>query len=400
MTRLLLAAGADTEYRDHNSDRAMIWAAHRGHAATVELLLEAGSPPDADLDPNGATPLMGAARYTHGDVVRLLLDSGADVMRRDQSQETALHRAALTDDVEIIRLLLDAGADPNAREEIFDETPLHVAALWSEPASIAALAAAGARIDARAREHETPLFIAAKSGNGRNVLALLAAGADPDARDASGRTPVLAAIGAVSRQPGGVLAAATLAEVSRDLDRALVAALQEGFAPIAFRLIERGADVNVTDEAGRSALAATTRFPGLTWFQLLINQGADLDSFGAETMLEAGAMAHALIARALLGRGIGVDVRDPRGASPLLLAAMNGHVAMVKLLLEAGADRSATDRSGAGIELYMGFIPAFYEGMIEQRGASRAYRPTDELEALLADIRRRHDEIRLLLAGG
>ena len=400
MTRLLLEAGAKTEYRDHNKDRAMIWAARWGHAATVKLLLEAGSPPDADLDPHGVTPVMEAARYAHNDVIRLLLDAGADIARRDDTQETALHVAALTDDLELIEMLLAAGADPNAREEIFNETPLHVAALWSEPASIAALAEGGADVEAQARDAETPLFIAAKSGNGRNVVAMLAAGADPDARNAAGETPILAAIAQFTDQPGRGLAVAALAELTTDLDRALVAALDEGFAPVALRLIERGADVNAVDDYGRSALAASTQERGLTYFQFLITHGADVDRFGAETLLQAASTGHTLIARALLEHGIGVDVRNARGATPLLLAVMNAHVEAVKLLLDAGADPSAADMFGGGAEAYMGTMPAFYQGVIDQRAASRAYRPTDELEALLLNMRARHEVIRLLLAGG
>ena len=399
MTRLLLEAGANTEYRDHNNDRAIIWAARWGHAGTVKLLLNAGSPPDSDLDPHRVTPVMEAARYAHNDVIRLLLDAGADVRRRDDTQETALHVAALTDDVELVEMLLAAGADPDAREEIFNETPLHVAALWSEPASIAALAEAGADVEARARDEETPLFIAAKSGNGRNVSALLAAGADSDARSVTGETPILAAIAQFTDQPGRGLAVAVLAEVTADLDRALVAALDEGFAPVALRLIERGASVNAVDDNGQSALAASTQERGLTYFQFLVSRGADVDRFGAETLLAAGTTGHVLIARALLEHGIDVDVRNARGATPLLLAVMNAHVEAVKLLLDAGADPSAADMFGGGVEAYMGTMPAFYQGIIDQRAASRAYLPTDELEALLIGFRARHEVIRLLLAG-
>lgn len=50
-TRLLIAAGLDTEYRDHNGDRALLWAAENGHADTVKLLLDAGSPPTSKMIP-------------------------------------------------------------------------------------------------------------------------------------------------------------------------------------------------------------------------------------------------------------------------------------------------------------------------------------------------------------
>lgn len=115
--------------------------------------------------------------------------------------------------------------------------------------------------------------------------------------------------------------------------------------------------------------------------------------------LQAG-QGHRLIAQSLLERGIGVDVKDARGATPLLHAIQNGHVETVKLLLAWGATRDPRDDFGAGAEEYMQVLPDFYRAIMEDRAASRAYRPTDDIEALLAVLEERHAEIRLLLAAG
>lgn len=398
MVRLLLAAGADPDYRDHNGDRALIWAARWGHAGAVDVLLQAGSPPDSEDDPYHDSPLMAAARYARVEVMRLLLDAGADPNWRGQSEDTALHEAALTDNVEAMRLLFETGADPNLRDDIFNETPLHVAAVWSTPAAVAAMIAAGAELETRARDDETPLFLAAKSGNGPVVAALLDAGVDPDAADANGRTPMRAALAANNGRGLNGVSVARLAEVTSDLDRSLVAAIEQGYHAAAMRLLERGADPNARGEDGQSALAATTSVPGLTWFRLLVNRGADVDSLAAETMFAAAARGHMLIADELMARGIGADIRDARGATPLLYAVQNGHVEMVARLLGAGAAADAVDHAGHGAEDYMAIVPAFYEGRIAARQASRAYKPTGMLEMLLIDIHARHDAIRSLLA--
>src|SRR6185295_18904212 len=79
LTQLLLSRGAKTEHRDHNEDRALLWAAQYGRADTAKLLLEAGSPPDSAEDPYGATPLMKAVRNGHAATACLLLARGADV---------------------------------------------------------------------------------------------------------------------------------------------------------------------------------------------------------------------------------------------------------------------------------------------------------------------------------
>jgi ankyrin repeat protein len=400
MTRLLLAAGADTEYRDHNGDRALLWAAQDGHAETVALLLAAGSPADSDADPYGKTPLMAAAGYGRTDVVLRLLAAGADVHRMDQSGDTALHLAARTDDLDLVRALLEAGANPNVYETILYQTPLHEAAVWSSPAMVKLLLDAGAGPDARDQDGRTPLFRAAGLGNAGSVAALIAGYAEIDAPDLAGQTPILAAMAAVGGEGDRNWAGTVtiLAAYTRDLDRGFAAALGAGLPAAALTLLERGADIDALDENGRSALASTVQLPGLTWFQLLLNRGADLERFGAGTLLEAAANGRTDIARALIERGIAVDSPDARGATPLLLAAKGAHVETVRFLLAAGAEKVPVDDFGLGVPEYFDIVPDFYEATIEQRAASRAWRPTEHLEIDLAAIRERQAEIRKLLA--
>jgi ankyrin repeat protein len=73
------------------------------------------------------TPLMYAAKYSHVDVVRVLLVGGADVDRADDYQLTALHFAASFGYLDVCRLLLDGGAKVDPVDK-WQETPLHWAA--------------------------------------------------------------------------------------------------------------------------------------------------------------------------------------------------------------------------------------------------------------------------------
>jgi ankyrin repeat protein len=69
---------------------------------------------------DGKTPLHGQADL---ELVRLLLDSGADPKIADFTGQTPLHGA---DDPALVKLLLAHGADPNAGD-LEDRTPLHLA---------------------------------------------------------------------------------------------------------------------------------------------------------------------------------------------------------------------------------------------------------------------------------
>ena len=87
------------------------WAAFGGATSTTKLLLARGA------DVNGGA-LRAAAGNGRLDVVRMLVDAGADVDRRDPTTgRTALHAAVAAgggDAPEIVELLLAAGADVNA----------------------------------------------------------------------------------------------------------------------------------------------------------------------------------------------------------------------------------------------------------------------------------------------
>jgi uncharacterized protein len=88
-------------------------AAFLGGPDVVRVLLEHGADPDDDADNRfGVRPVNAAAAARDHETMRLLLEAGADPNARQQGGFTPLHSAAHTDDVEMARLLLAHGADP------------------------------------------------------------------------------------------------------------------------------------------------------------------------------------------------------------------------------------------------------------------------------------------------
>jgi uncharacterized protein len=102
---------------------------------------------------------------------------------------TPLHAAAFADNAATAAILLAAGADVNARaKNKFDNTPLQVAMLSQSSEVAKVLLAHGAEIDARMSEGATALHEAAMNGDAVSVRILLAAGADPSLKMPDGKT--------------------------------------------------------------------------------------------------------------------------------------------------------------------------------------------------------------------
>ncbi|OQR96920.1 hypothetical protein THRCLA_07115 [Thraustotheca clavata] len=104
------------------------------HKYAAKLLLKYAPSPYVTVnrrDKIGTTPLMIAAAEGHASIVRFLLDSSADINDRDtyliSQGMTALHYAALTDQVKSVEVLLEYKAKVEIRTKASGETALELA---------------------------------------------------------------------------------------------------------------------------------------------------------------------------------------------------------------------------------------------------------------------------------
>jgi ankyrin repeat protein len=173
---------------------------------------------EIDLMWYGTWPFSDPRGYRHGhkQVVKyLLLHGEVDIHAKDYFLMTALHHAAVGDrkrsntsnttgppsgvPKQIIKLLLDHGADRSAKDS-YGRLPLHCAAANGDTEIFSLLLQQKSDIDAKDKKGKTPLHYAAKgfnpvqncyqSGHMSMVEFLLDEGADKDAQDNDGRTPM------------------------------------------------------------------------------------------------------------------------------------------------------------------------------------------------------------------
>lgn len=191
MARILMMAGADSEYLDVDKCSALHLAAYGGHEQIVCDLLLNGAP-HSPKDKRGETPLHAAAKQGHTHIVPILLLTGANANILDNNMCTPLHLAAQYGRVPMIKALLAAGADMSLHNlDNISSSALTLAARFGHVEAVKALIEHGADLNSTHSTSMNALHTAAYFNQGGVVSALLEAGADPNAPDGvAGWTPL------------------------------------------------------------------------------------------------------------------------------------------------------------------------------------------------------------------
>ena len=310
VVKTLLKSGANKDTLNKLGETPLIVAVSRGQLRVVKTLLDFGANFTIATTPQRHTALHYAAHVGREDIVSVLLASGAETLVTDSANRTPLVWAARDGNTRVVEVIMaqrtalgESSTDgclalllatrngrdgvvsailQGANKDALDcdgESPLIWAVTEGHLPMVNALVAAGVNVNARrGSDGSAVLHIAAGRGRDEMVSSLLRKGAYKDVLDNTGTTPLLWATAA-----GHLSAVETL--------------------------LAAGANLNLRSRE---------------------------DDFSA-LHLAAGNGYHGIVS-ALLRSGADADVVDPNGDTALMWAAGNGHVGVVEVLLTGGAD--------------------------------------------------------------
>ena len=177
------------EYSAENSVSPLAKACWDGREEIVRYLLEKGANVNVTTS-DGTTPLLEAVRRERPVIVGMLLAKGAKPNQRDSRQMTPLGTAAGVGSVEVIELLVKAKADLHA--EMYGITPLGFAVAAKKTEAIKRLVALGANVNHVSKlSGQTALHGAIlQGGDPKMIELLLSLKANPNARAKDGATPL------------------------------------------------------------------------------------------------------------------------------------------------------------------------------------------------------------------
>jgi ankyrin repeat protein len=370
LAELLLEAGANPGAANRNGSTAMWLAANQGDASMLTALLDGGADANEQL-PLGRRPLMLAARSGRTDAVNVLLDHGADPNASEtQRGTTALMQAADQGHADVVQVLIEHGAnvaavsapvlrdgrtaalgksgDPRqsvrlqVRAIVCAETPPDLDLLNAAAADNASPPNTG---NQGAADERDSLCGCVKNEIGICVddeRANRAANRNQEREPDGGELTSLV----YAARSGSIDAARMLLEGGADVNQLtrygwspLLAATQNQNYQMAKFLIENGADVNLANKGGWTPLYLATDNRNIEGGDYPTRK-PDMDTLEFITLLlDKGADPNAQMIESTETRTVFTNQwLDEEGATAFLRASQSGDVALMRLLLEYGAD--------------------------------------------------------------
>lgn len=301
------------------------------------------------------TPLLAASERGYLEIVQFLLEFGGTTHLKHCDYCDAMTLAIERGHTEVVKLFLDHGLDPESKLTSDGRRPLHVAAERGNEELVRLFLSLGVGQRLKDDTGSSALHLAVRKGH-KTCTALLLRGHE-DLLDESGnaQSPLESVIytehvGVLKTlfQNGAILSNAIIT----DFSPLFVAALL-GRVEVVELLLNHGLDVNGLDLNGQMPPARPIyeyldmfhyQWGGL-WSEFDY-QNVDIHMTLSVPLCVAAAMGHISVVKVLLNHGADANRIDQDGNLPLHLSALYGRRKVVSLLIAGGAKVNAVDVHG------------------------------------------------------
>ena len=331
-------------------------AAAYGNLDILSFVLENGADINAAISTSarGLTPLMLAVQKYHSNAVNYLLEQGADVNLQDKAGYTALHTAAACGNYNALRSLIYYGADVNARNR-YNRTPLMLACQVVNKEAIHNF------ID----EHDLEKiyvqrslchFICSNRNSFDAVTFLIDQGADVNLQDNNGHSALHHAVDGCFYDKFSfkwlIINEAHVTSDDHYCPCHEVTSCQDDNVNVVDCLVQNGADVDLQDKDGETALFFAVRSKIKKWTSsgilssLQVIKGANLNTSRNDKrtpLMEASSKNDEKQVNWLIEHGADLNLQDEDGDTALHFACNSDHASLeiLSCLIENGANINA-----------------------------------------------------------
>lgn len=304
--KILIEKGVEIDCRDENGSTPLLLSCELGHVNCARILLQNGASPNVCND-RGETCLHKSINESF-EIVSLLLEYNCNPNQFSGNGMSPLCLAIQSKNIDIVRKLIENGADPNLSS--VNGPPLIYAVYIESVQIITMLCNAGAEVNFLLKDGVTPLFLAAERGFLEGLRKLLERKSDPNIySDKLGTPLIVASFRGYTKIVRELLKAGSNLEIRQgDGMTAFLLAVEMGNVSIVRELVKMNANINTCRiQDGYTAIHIVAEIGNIEMLEELLRSGSN------------------------------INYENLNGDSPLILSVINGHYKIIELLLNNGA---------------------------------------------------------------